>query len=254
MDLGLTGKVALVTGVSYGIGAAVADAFIREGAQVFGTSRSAPTHREGLAHLRLDMSQTDAGDKAVAACIQEFGRLDVLVNNVGSGRIGTGFAAESDDVWQQFWDLNFMSTVRTTRAALQALTAKGGVVVNVSSINGRLPESGIYAYSASKAALNNLTVNLAREYASRKIRVVGVAPGPVDTPLWLGPTGVAAQASALGAGDPDSIIANARKGVPIGRFSSAEEVADLIVFLASSRAGSITGTTVAVDGGITPTT
>lgn len=253
MDLGLSGKVALVTGVSYGIGAAAADAFIREGAHVFGTSRSVPAQRDGLSHLSVDMSEPDAGEQAVAACLQQLGRLDVLVNNVGSGRIGTGFAAESDDIWHQYWELNFMSAVRTTRAALQALTAEGGVVVNISSINGRLPESGIYAYSASKAAMNNLTVNLAREYAGRKVRVVGVAPGPVDTPLWLGPTGVAAQASALGAGDAESIIAGARKGVPIGRFSSAEEVADLIVFLASPRAGSLTGTTVTIDGGITPT-
>jgi NAD(P)-dependent dehydrogenase (short-subunit alcohol dehydrogenase family) len=254
MDLGLDGKVALVTGVSYGIGAATADAFIREGAQVFGTSRSAPASRDGLVHAAIDMSAADAGDRAVAGCLQELGRLDVLVNNVGSGRIGTGFADESDEIWQQFWDLNFMSAVRSARAALPSLANAGGVVVNVSSINGRAPEAGIYAYSASKAAMNNLTVNLGREYAGQGVRVVGVAPGPVDTPLWLGPNGVAAQASALGAGDPESIIASARKEMPIGRFSTAEEVADLIAFLASPRAASITGTTVAIDGGATPTT
>jgi NAD(P)-dependent dehydrogenase (short-subunit alcohol dehydrogenase family) len=254
MDLGLSGKVVLVTGVSYGIGAAVADAFLREGAQVLGTSRSVPEPREGLVHMSLDMSEPLAGGQAVAACLEQLGRLDVLVNNVGSGRVGTGFAEESDATWQEFWDLYFMSAVRTARAALPSLTVSGGVVVNVSSINGRLPEAGIYAYSASKAAMNNLTVNLAREYAVRGVRVVGVAPGPVDTPLWLGPNGVAAQASALGAGDPDAIIGDARKSVPIGRFSTAEEVGDLITFLASARAGSITGTTVTIDGGITPTT
>jgi len=254
MELGLGGKVALITGVSYGIGAAAADAFLLEGAQVFGTSRSAPEPREGLAHLSIDMSDADAGDRCVAACMEKFGRLDVLVNNVGGGRIGTGFADESDQIWQTYWELNFMSAVRTTRAALPALTSAGGVVVNVSSINGRLPEAGIYAYSATKAAMNNLTVNLAREYAGRGVRVVGVAPGPVDTPLWLGPQGVAAQASALGAGDPESIVAGARKSVPIGRFSTAAEVGDLIAFLASPRAGSLTGTTVTVDGGLTPTT
>jgi NAD(P)-dependent dehydrogenase (short-subunit alcohol dehydrogenase family) len=254
MDLGLDGRVALVTGVSYGIGAATAEALILEGAQVFGTSRSEPPSREGLVHLSLDMSEASAGKVAVAACLQQFGRLDVLVNNVGSGRVGTGFADESDEIWQKFWELNFMSAVRTARAALPSLTTQRGVIVNVSSVNGRLPEAGIYAYSATKAAMNNLTVNLARECAGRGVRVVGVAPGPVDTPLWLGPRGVAAQASALGAGDADSIIANARKSVPIGRFSTAEEIADLILFLASQRARSITGTTVAIDGGLTPTT
>lgn len=254
MDLELSDKVALVTGVSYGIGAAAADALILEGAHVFGTSRSAPQPREGLVHMNLDMSGADAGNKAVAGCLEQFGRLDVLVNNVGSGRIGTGFADESDEIWQEYWELNFMSAVRTARAALPSLTANRGVIVNVSSINGRLPEAGIYAYSVTKAAMNNLTVNLARELAGRGVRVVGVAPGPVDTPLWLGPHGVAAQASALGAGDAESIIAGARRNVPIGRFSKAEEIGDLIAFLSSPRAGSITGTTVTIDGGITPTT
>jgi NAD(P)-dependent dehydrogenase (short-subunit alcohol dehydrogenase family) len=144
-----------------------------------------------------------------------------------------------------------MSAVRTARAALPALAESGGVIVNVSSINGRMPDAGIYAYSVSKAALNNLTVNLGREYASRGVRVVGVAPGPVNTPLWLGPKGAAAQASALGAGDPDDIIAATRAEIPIGRFSTADEVAALIALLASSRVASITGTTVAIDGGLT---
>ena len=254
MDLGLTGRVALVTGVSYGIGAAVADALLDEGAQIFGISRTTPESRDRLVHLSLDMSEPESGNLAVAACLQQFGRLDVLVNNVGSARIGTGFADETDEIWQEFWELNFMSAVRAARAALPHLTAERGVIVNVSSVNGRLPEAGIYSYSATKAAMNNLTVNLARECASLGVRVVGVAPGPVDTPLWLGPDGVAAQVSALGAGDAESIVASARKEVPLGRFSTAREVADLITFLASPRAGSITGTTVTIDGGITPTT
>jgi NAD(P)-dependent dehydrogenase (short-subunit alcohol dehydrogenase family) len=242
-----------VTGVSYGIGAATARILIDEGMQVFGTSRTAPENRAGLAHAAIDMSRPDAGDRAVEACLAEYGRIDVVVNNVGHGRIGTGFASESDDVWQQYWELNFMSAVRTARAALPALLESKGVIVNVSSMNGRLPESGIYSYSVSKAAMNNLTVNLAREYAGRGVRVVGVAPGPVETPLWLGPHGAAVQASALGAGDPDDIVANTRASIPIGRFSTADEVGTLIAFLASPRAASITGTTITIDGGITPT-
>jgi NAD(P)-dependent dehydrogenase (short-subunit alcohol dehydrogenase family) len=251
MDLELTGRVALVTGVSYGIGAATASVLLGEGMQVFGTSRTVPEARAGLAHLALDMSRPDAGDRAVEACLAKFGRLDVVVNNVGNARLGTGFAGETDEVWQRFWELNFMSAVRTARAALPALVESGGVIVNVSSINARMPDASIYAYSVSKAALNNLTVNLGREYAGRGVRVVGVAPGPVDTPLWLGPKGAAAQVSALGAGDPDDIIAAARAEIPIGRFSTADEIAALIALLASPRVASITGTTVAIDGGLT---
>jgi NAD(P)-dependent dehydrogenase (short-subunit alcohol dehydrogenase family) len=101
--------------------------------------------------------------------------------------------------------------------------------------------------------MNNMTVGLAREVASRGIRVVGVAPGPVSTPLWLGPYGVAAQASALGAGEPADIVAAAERAIPLGRFSTAEEIAAAVAFLASPQAGSVTGTTLRIDGGLTPT-
>jgi NAD(P)-dependent dehydrogenase (short-subunit alcohol dehydrogenase family) len=253
VDLGLSGKVALVTGVSKGIGQAVAEELLREGMQVLGTSRSAPPPRDGLEHVVIDMQEPSSGERSVAACLERFGRLDVVVNNVGSGRIGTGFAGESDDVWAKFWELNFMSAVRTSRSALPHLCETNGVIVNVSSLNGDMPESGIYSYSATKAAMNNLTVGLAREYAGRGVRVVGVAPGPVSTPLWLGPEGVAAQASALGAGEPEAIVAQTEQEIPIGRFSTAEEIAAAVAFLASPRAGSVTGTTLRIDGGLTPT-
>jgi NAD(P)-dependent dehydrogenase (short-subunit alcohol dehydrogenase family) len=253
MDLQLQDRAALVTGVSRGIGLAVADELIAEGMRVLGTSRTAPPDREGLEHVAIDMTDQSAGEQAVDTCIERFGRLDVLVNNVGSAKIGTGFESESDADWETFWQLNFMSLVRTSRSALPHLVKNGGVIVNISSVNGELPESGIYSYSATKAAMNNLTVGLAREYAGRGVRVVGIAPGPVSTPLWLGDYGAAAQASALGAGDPADIVAETERAIPMGRFSTAEEIAAAVAFLASPRAGSITGTTLRIDGGLTPT-
>jgi NAD(P)-dependent dehydrogenase (short-subunit alcohol dehydrogenase family) len=125
--------------------------------------------------------------------------------------------------------------------------------VNVSSINGQLPQARIYSYSAGKAAMDNITLNLAREYAGQAVRVVGVAPGPVSTPLWLGPNGVAARVSEISGAEPADIVKSAEREIPLGRFSTPEEIADAVAFLASPKAGSISGPTIRIDGGLTPT-
>jgi NAD(P)-dependent dehydrogenase (short-subunit alcohol dehydrogenase family) len=252
VDLRLEGKVALVTGVSQGIGLACATSLLAEGARVLGTSRSAPPVFAGLAHVHLDMTDDGAAERAVEETVARLGSLDILVNNVGSGRLSTGFADESDAHWAEVFELNLMATIRTTRAALPHLVEGGGVVVNVSSVNGHLPSTSIYAYSAGKAAMDNLTVGLSHEFAPHGVRVVGVAPGPVSTPLWLGPTGVAATVAARTGSDPQTVVNEAIAGIPIGRFTTPEEVGDLVAFLASARAGTITGTTIRIDGGITP--
>ena len=252
MDLGLEGKVALVTGVSQGIGLACAISLLAEGARVLGISRSVPTTIAGLTHVQLDMTKPGAAERAVEETVARLGSLDILVNNVGSGLLSTGFADESDAHWAEVFELNLMTAIRTTRAALPHLVEGGGVVVNVSSVNGHLPSTSIYAYSAGKAAMDNLTVGLSQEFARRGVRVVGVAPGPVNTPLWLGPTGVAATVAARAGSDPQKVVDETIAEIPIGRFTTPEEVADLVAFLASARAGTITGTTIRIDGGITP--
>lgn len=145
-----------------------------------------------------------------------------------------------------------MTAVRTARAALPHLVDGGGVIVNVSSVNGHLPHNSIYAYSAFKAALDSLTVNLSHEYASESVRVVGIAPGPVSTQMWLGPEGVAAVVGERTGKDPQTVVDETAAGIPVRRLTTAEEVGDLVAFLASSRAGTITGTTIRIDGGITP--
>jgi NAD(P)-dependent dehydrogenase (short-subunit alcohol dehydrogenase family) len=200
----------------------------------------------------MDMTDPAAGERAVDEVVEQLGALDILVNNVGIGRLASGFADESDADWLEVLDLNLMATVRTTRAALPHLLDAGGVIVNVSSVNGHLPSPSIYSYSAGKAAMNNLTVGLSQEYGPRGVRVVGVAPGPVSTPMWLGPSGAAATIAARAGCDPQEVIDEAVAGIPVGRFTTPEEVGDLVAFLASARAATITGTTIRIDGGITP--
>ena len=254
MDLGLAGKVALVTGVSQGIGLACASSFLAEGAVVVGTSRSAPPAADGLRHLQLDMTEPGAPERAVAETVEQHGSLDVLVNNVGRGKLWTGFADEPETEWLDVFELNLMAAVRTTRAALPHLVeGDGGVVVNVSSVNGRLPSTSIYSYSAFKAALDNFTVGLSQEFAPQGVRVVGVAPGPVETRMWLGPEGVAAVVGERTGKEPQEVVEETMAVIPVRRFTTAQEVADLVVFLASDRAGTITGTTIRIDGGLIPT-
>jgi NAD(P)-dependent dehydrogenase (short-subunit alcohol dehydrogenase family) len=143
--------------------------------------------------------------------------------------------------------------VRTTRAALPALVDSRGVVVNVSSINGHLPSPWLHVYNVAKAGIDALTAGLAQEYAGRGVRVVGVAPGPVDTPLWLGESGAGAMIAEITGRSREAVIDGARAAMPFGRFAAPDEVADLITFLASPRAASISGTTVRIDGAATPT-
>ena len=132
---------------------------------MLGTSRSAGPDVDGLTHLQLDMTGPGAAERAVDETVVRLGSLDVVVNNLGSGRLSRGFADESDAQWAEFFELNLMTAIRTTRAALPHLIQSGGVVVNVSSVNGHLPGPSIYSYSAGKAAMNNLTVGLSLEFA-----------------------------------------------------------------------------------------
>ena len=254
MDLGLENKAALVTGVSRGIGLACAASLLAEGARVLGVSRSAPAVLAGLEHLQLDLTEPGAVERSVEETVGRLGSLDILVNNVGAGRLWSGFADEPDSHWAEILELNLMTAIRTTRAALPHLVDGGGVVVNVSSINGHLPNTSIYAYSAGKAALDSLTVGLSKEFAPEGVRILGVAPGPVATEMWLGPTGIAAVMAERTGKDPQTVVDEATAQIPIRRLTTAEEIGDLVAFLASSRADAITGTTVRIDGGLTPST
>ncbi|MGW7579442.1 oxidoreductase [Streptomyces sp. NPDC054765] len=264
MDLNLEGTVALVTGASKGIGLAVAEAFGREGAHVVVGSR---TETPQLAALRehydvtfvpVDLAAADGADRLVKAAADRHGGIDALVNNLGATHPRAGFLDIADAEWQQVFDLTFFSAVRASRAALPLLLAGGGgAVVNVSSVNARLPFPMVVDYSAAKAALSSLTKALSEEFAPRGVRVNSVAPGPVRTPFWTDPGGFA-DAVAAGAGSTaqaalDEVVPQ-QMGISTGRITEPQEVADLTVFLASPRAGNITGAEFVIDGGQIKTT
>ncbi len=265
MDLQLQDRVVVVTGASKGIGLAVARGALAEGARVVATSRTltselAELTGDRLLHVVADFTDPDAPAEVIARAAETFGTLDVLVNNVGAPAPNgphASFLDVDDATWQRTLDFNLLTVVRTTRAALPLLLeGDGGAIVNVSSVNGRLPFTGVLDYSAAKAALTNLGKALSEEFAPQGVRVNTVSPGPVATPLWEGAGSLAVAMSAQGAGDVQTLIADvlpAALNLSTGRFATAEEVAQLTLLLASPLSASTTGADFSLDSGVTKT-
>jgi NAD(P)-dependent dehydrogenase (short-subunit alcohol dehydrogenase family) len=261
MDLRLAGKVAVVTGASKGIGLAVTTTLVGEGACVVAAARSLTddlsqlTTRGEVHPVQVDLGSTEGPTRLIDEAVATYGRLDVLVNNVGAvhPRPG-GFLSLTDDDWLWGLTINFLAAVRTTRAALpHLLEGDSSTVVSTCSVNAILPDPLVIDYSAAKAALLNFSKSLSKEVGPRGIRVNTVSPGPVSTPLWLGDGGVAdrvASAHGIEAGD---VAKQAAADTVTGRFTRPEEVADLIVLLASDRAGNVTGSDFVIDGGLITT-
>jgi 3-oxoacyl-[acyl-carrier protein] reductase len=245
MDLGLDGKACIVTGASRGIGAATARMLADEGARVLRVARSE-------ADLELDVTDPDAGERAVAACLDRFGAVNALVNNAG-----TSYARPldelTDDDWQGQWDLHVMASLRLMRAAAPRMAEAGaGRVVNVCSSAGKRPSLTNAAYSVTKAAQLSLSRVFADTWAGKGVLVNAVTPGAVETPLWLGEGGLADQVAEAKGVSREDALEDQRGKIPLGRFGTDEEIAAVVVFLCSERASNVTGAAWSVDGGAVP--
>ncbi|GAA2219350.1 SDR family oxidoreductase [Nonomuraea monospora] len=257
MDMRLTGKTAVVTGASRGIGLAIVRALRAEGMRVVAAARTAtPELKEtGAVVVTADLSTADGPSRVIEQAVAELGGIDVLVNNVGGGDSATdlvgGFLTVGDEVWREVHDLNLLSSVRATRAAMPSLLRRGGTVVNISSNSARVPGAGPIAYATAKAALTAFGKALAEEFGPQGVRVNTVSPGAVLTAMWQAPDGYGAAAARAYGVDHEQFLAGlpANVGMTTGRFIEPDEVAALVTWLASPHAGSVTGADYVMDGG-----
>ena len=233
------GKVALVTGGAQGIGAAIAERLAAEGARVLVADKAAPAEKSDRRRaMACDVTRAEEAQAAVAEVLRIWGRLDILVNNAGVGAFGeTGEMDEA--LWDQVFAVNIRAIFLFCRAALPALEAQGGAIVNVASISGLVGDYGMSAYNASKGAVVNYTRSLALECAARGIRVNALCPGLVYTAM-----------SAAGLERAED-RAHWLERIPLGRPARPEEMAAVALFLASDDASYMTGSIVAADGGVT---
>jgi NAD(P)-dependent dehydrogenase (short-subunit alcohol dehydrogenase family) len=258
MELGLAGKVAVVTGANSGIGLAIVEGFVAEGASAVGgdlRTDALAALGDGVTPVDVDLTTPEGAERLVAEAVRVHGRVDVLVNNVGICPYREGFLQISDAEWMRVLDVNFFSMVRVTRAAIpHMLEQGGGSIVSIASEAGRQPDVFFLDYCVSKAAVLMLAKTIASEFGPHGIRSNCVSPGPTRTPLWTDPGGFAHSiAAAYGMDDPEQAMDHFARNVrclPTGRLGRPEEVAAAVLFLASSQASQVTGSDYHVDGGI----
>jgi 3-oxoacyl-[acyl-carrier protein] reductase len=239
MDLGIAGRVAVVTGGGSGIGAAVVARLRDEGATVHDASRS----------TGVDVTAPDAPDRVAELAGAP---VDILVNNAGTSGVRP-LDELTDEEWQQQWDLHVMGPMRLMRALAPGMAQRGwGRIVNVTSSSGKRPSQTNAAYSVSKAAQLSLSRTFADAYAAHGVLVNAVAPGAVASELWLEEGGLADQAAAARGTTRDQALSDQAAKIPIGRLAGPEEIADVVVFLCSERASNVTGAAWSVDGGAVP--
>ncbi|RYY57507.1 MAG: SDR family oxidoreductase, partial [Chitinophagaceae bacterium] len=249
----LSGKITLVTGGTKGAGRAIAERLLQAGATVIITARNTPeTPNHRLHFIPADLSKAEGANKVVSEILSTYGRLDILVNNLGSSVTPAGgFVALSDEDWESTLRANLLAPVRLDRGFLpKMIEQKSGVIIHIASIQGRLPlyESTL-PYAAAKAGLINYSKSLSNEVTPKGVRVLTVSPGWIKTEASKEFLGTIAANAKTSVDEAEQSVMTALGGIPFGRPAEPAEVAELVGFLVSPRAGYLTGTEFVIDGG-----
>lgn len=253
----LEGKIALVTGGTKGAGKAIARRLLSAGAKVIISARNPPEDNPASMHfIAADLSKPEGTQKLTDEILTQYGHVDILVNNLGGAETpGGGFAVLTDNDWEQTLQTNLLAPVRLDRALLPAMLAqKSGVIIHIGSIQARLPlYDSTLPYAAAKAGLINYSKSLSNEVSPRGVRVLAVSPGWIMTGSAQRMMHRIAKSSNITEEQATQNVMDTLGGIPFGRPAQPEEVAELIGFLVSPRAGYLTGTEYIIDGGTIPT-
>lgn len=253
----LSGKIALVTGGTKGAGKAIAKRLLFAGATVVTTARNKPEDNDERMHfVAADMSEATAADKVVKEVLSKFGRLDILINNLGgSDTPGGGFEVLTNEDWELSLRTNLLAPVNLDRGFLPQMLERGsGVIIHIASIQGKLPlYDSTLPYAAAKAGLINYSKGLSNEVAPKGVRVLTVSPGWIMTDASERMMERIADSSNISKDEATESVMKALGGIPMGRPAQPEEVAELVGFLVSPRARYLTGSQFVIDGGTVPT-